>query len=218
MLLTKYYAKLFGFIVALIIFRMVYTQSIYFIFIIFNLLLAFIPYLISCFFVANKINSKTISYLIAVVWLMFLPNAPYLITDLFHLHKVDNMPLYFDLIFLLMASFLGLLFFYNSIINMQNWAINNNINIPFKTTIIFIMLLSGVGIYLGRYLRLNSWDVFFNTSYAFKIIFNSLSLIRFYGVSILFGISLYLIYEFIFYGSNLVVINNYTKVANTKRA
>src|SRR5687768_15684815 len=90
--------------------RIVYTGQLLFIFLIWNLFLAYIPYVITSGLEKNNkwINNR-IFYLIFIAWLLFIPNSFYIITDLFHLGVADSMPLWFDLALLLSFAWNGLL-------------------------------------------------------------------------------------------------------------
>ena len=60
--------------------------------------------------------------------------------------------------------------------------------------VIFVSLLSGLGIYIGRYMRFNSWDVWDKPKILLYDIFQHLSQPhlhpRTWGVTILFGVFL----------------------------
>jgi uncharacterized membrane protein len=95
----------------------------------------------------------------AAALLLFLPNAPYLVTDLVHLRgRADGLP---ALDFAMLAAFAltGLLLFVNSVV-----AIHEATRLRLGTRaasglVPACIWLSSVGIYLGRVLRWNSWDV-----------------------------------------------------------
>ena len=125
-----------------------------------------------------------------IAWLLFLPNAPYIFTDLIHLMSryyghfwVDLVPILSCALTGLVLSFLSLYLMQSIVARMFGWL----------TSWLFIAGaagLSGFGIYLGRFLRFNSWDVLFKpmelyhgigqwatdplangTSFAFPILF-----------------------------------------------
>ncbi len=97
----------------------------------------------------------------ALVWLAFFPNAPYLVTDIIHLHRQSDVPFWFDLILLVAFAWTGCFLGLVSLYLMQEtvrWAAGSVVSWLFA----FASLgLSGFGIYLGRFLRWNSWDVIF---------------------------------------------------------
>ena len=95
-----------------------------------------------------------------LVWLIFFPNAPYLLTDFHHLVTTDSItPLWFDVILLIWFAWTGLLLGISSLYLMQE-IVTRALN-PFAGWAFAIgaTCLSSVGIFLGRFLRWNSWDL-----------------------------------------------------------
>lgn len=97
----------------------------------------------------------------SVLWLLFLPNAPYLITDIIHLKPHSSVPLWYDLITLVAfawtGSFLGLI----SLFLMQELVRRTIGRAASWLFVVGVMLLTGFGVYFGRFLRWNSWDALF---------------------------------------------------------
>jgi uncharacterized membrane protein len=100
----------------------------------------------------------------AVLWLIFFPNAPYLITDLIHLRPRPDAPFWFDLILLVAFAWTGFILGLVSLVLMQE--VIRRIAGSFVSWLFALLALafSSFGIYLGRFLRWNSWDVFLNPS------------------------------------------------------
>lgn len=132
-----------------------------------NLVLAWIPYLISL--IAETLHQKiSIKYvflpaffLLFCLWLLFFPNAPYIITDLIHLgrRKFPTIPLWYDAIMIFSFALTGLLLAFLSLQFMQE-IIEKQFN-KLVAWILTIFALGGCafGIYLGRVERWNSWDI-----------------------------------------------------------
>jgi uncharacterized membrane protein len=99
----------------------------------------------------------------AFVWLIFFPNAPYILTDFQHLARFrENVPAWFDVMMLIWFSFTGLLLGVVSLFMMQE-LIRREFGRWFGWGFVFIVAcLSSVGIYMGRFLRWNSWDILQN--------------------------------------------------------
>lgn len=97
---------------AISIFRFVYTDTKVFLFLNWNLFLAFVPWAVSSLMMLRpKLRqSKWMFALLLCMWLLFFPNAPYILTDLFHLHISSSMPVWFDLVLILSFAWTGLLF------------------------------------------------------------------------------------------------------------
>lgn len=117
-----------------------------------NLFLALIPILFAWLVILSK--NKWLRFILILVWLGFLPNAPYIITDFIHLDDVGpNSMLWFDALMIFTYSIAGLLAWVLSFDILRNelrWK---------KWSIWIIGILSGFGLYLGRYIRFNTWDI-----------------------------------------------------------
>lgn len=153
-----------AFSMTMLVFRVWHTSSLVYAFLAWNLFLAAIPYGISTLLVwkENLQRRKLIFWSLCALWLVFLPNAPYIFTDLFHLRLRGNVPLWYDLLLLLSFAWNGLMLAYLSLYDIQeiiekrtNWRRS-------WAMVIGVLFLSAFGVYLGRYLRWNSWDLFFN--------------------------------------------------------
>ncbi len=154
------------FSIGLVFFRGLYADNWRYITLVWNLFLAFIPYWISRTASLRKdwIQSHFKFFLIFICWLLFLPNSFYIITDLFHLRQHVSIPLWYDLALIFSFAWNGLLMGVLSVRQMEKmveekWNIESGIWFLYP-----IMLLNSFGIYLGRYLRFNSWDVVTNPS------------------------------------------------------
>ena len=93
------------------------------------------------------------------MWLAFLPNAPYIITDLFHIKNVDAPLLWFDTITLFLFAQTGLLAGLYSTLVVHRMLRPVTGTWPTWVLMLGSQVLSGFGIYLGRFGRWNSWDV-----------------------------------------------------------
>lgn len=151
------------FSILLVSFRIIYTGRLMFSSLVWNLLLAFIPYFISKRLMKLLYNKRRWVFLIGVfVWLLFIPNSFYIITDLFHLDMNVGMPLWFDLALLLSFAWNGLLLGIVSVRHMEK-LFESFYNNRFDLLFVFpVMLLNALGVYIGRYLRFNSWDIIAN--------------------------------------------------------
>ena len=149
-----------GFTISLISFRIFYSGSLMYIFFCWNLFLAGIPLGLSYFLAEVKI--KKIQWLLFAVWLLFFPNALYIITDLIHLKERYPVPLWYDSILIFSAAVNGMVMAFMSL-QMIEVFLRSTFNKNKTTIIIFgCLLVSSFGIYLGRFLRWNSWDILLN--------------------------------------------------------
>ncbi|RYD56523.1 MAG: DUF1361 domain-containing protein [Sphingobacteriales bacterium] len=185
-----------AFNISMVATRIALTGELTFVFIIWNLFLAGVP-----LYTSHKLElakSKIQSWLYAAVWLLFFPNAMYIVTDLFHLHERPEIPLWFDLVLLLSAALNGVIMGYLSLYKIEKW-LKTFVPLRYITPIIFaILFLCGYGIYLGRYLRWNSWDTIVQPYLLFAdIVHHCLHPFRnmhVWTLSAVFAIWMYLLY------------------------
>ncbi|MEL6637686.1 MAG: DUF1361 domain-containing protein [Bacteroidota bacterium] len=132
-----------------------------FLFLVWNLFLAWMPYglALTAGFWYRRRGWSAFTVVLLLAWLFFFPNAPYILTDLLHLRGRHPVPHWYDLMLIVSFAWTGLLLGYLSLFEVQGliqqrW--NRVIAWLSSTVAIF---LCGLGIYLGRYLRWNSWDI-----------------------------------------------------------
>jgi uncharacterized membrane protein len=138
-----------------------WTPGYEYLFLIWNLFLAWIPYLAALYIVRSVKKGSAWPMLMPalLVWFFFLPNAPYLITDLKHLHYRPPVPFWYDIVMLfsnaITGLMLGLVAVYEVHESLKHWLSVKKANLAIMGSI----ALSGFGIWLGRFQRFNSWDV-----------------------------------------------------------
>jgi uncharacterized membrane protein len=154
-------------IMLLILIRVAYTGSYYYLFLLWNIFLAFIPFLISGIIVRHVLGNRgNLSMWIVfgggILWLLTFPNAPYLVTDVIHLGSSKLIPKWYDVILLFVTALVGMLFTFYSLAHIEK-ALSTKYE-KMKTGILLglMIFVSSFGIYVGRFLRWNSWDVFTN--------------------------------------------------------
>lgn len=176
--LSKSIILLIVFAVTLNVLRVVLFNRYSLVYIIWNLFLAFIPYLISYFLLqlSNKGRlRKRVFIILGIVWLLFLPNSPYIVTDLIHIGVVRSVPVLYDSILLFTSAWLGLLFGMNSIEHIEKILISKYSPKVTRVVVIIVLFLTSFGMYLGRFLRFNSWDVIVSPLDFFRILANAFS-------------------------------------------
>ncbi|GAA3569810.1 hypothetical protein GCM10022395_19270 [Snuella lapsa] len=137
--------------------------------------LATIPFLITSYLASLKKLYKFGFALAFFTWLAFLPNAPYIITDLMHLRLKTNSYLWLDILVVTSFALNGMLLLYLSVLDITILLkpyVNNRF-IKYGTGAIFF--LCGLGIYLGRFLRYNSWEIALNPKPIIHDLFHMLS-------------------------------------------
>jgi uncharacterized membrane protein len=150
-------------VVALVLARVAYTESGHQLGLIWNLFLAWIPFMLSYFAHAvswRKASLYLVIPLIAFLWLIFFPNAPYMLTDLQDLARgAGGAPLWYDVIMIVWSSWTGMLLGVISLYLMQDIIVRNFGRAAGWVFVFVISALSSFGIYIGRFVRLNSWDI-----------------------------------------------------------
>jgi uncharacterized membrane protein len=149
-----------GWCVLLLAIRFVRVGHFGYLFLGWNLLLAMIP--AAAALMLARADSRGASVLVRlawfVLWLLFLPNAPYLMTDLVHLGSRPPMPFWYDIALVLSFACTGLFLAFGSAADVHE-AIARRWNAPAGWAVALVaMVLSGAGIYMGRFMRWNSWD------------------------------------------------------------
>jgi uncharacterized membrane protein len=161
---------------ALVLGRWILTGRLTHRYLLWNLFLAWTPYLIALFLLpVSRIKKRGLRRffvsLIGLVWLVFYPNSPYIFTDMIHVINrsfldtggsewlTPNSLLWYDLIqnstFAFIGHFIGLFslaIVHDSVRRAWNRATGWIVSL-------LAICLAGTGIYVGRFVRLNSWDI-----------------------------------------------------------
>lgn len=149
--------------IALVAARVAYSYSGRHTGLIWNLFLAWIPFILA--YIAHAISWRRIWLflvipLVAFLWLIFFPNAPYMLTDLQDLARTAyDAPLWYDVIIVVWCSWTGMLLGLISLYLMQDIVVRTFGRFAGWAFIFIILPLSSFGIYIGRFIRLNSWDI-----------------------------------------------------------
>lgn len=146
------------FTMSLLLIRRLYSSTTDYSFYGWNIFLAAIPYFISTQLVKlKKINTLTVCLLI--IWLLFFPNAPYIITDVFHYEERLPIPFWYDLLLVISGAWNGLILGMVSLMNVEIF-LSRHLKRGWVSLIVAASLLLGsYGVFLGRFLRFNSWNI-----------------------------------------------------------
>jgi uncharacterized membrane protein len=163
-----------------------------------NLFLAWIPFIISSSFKRIVKIKKWKQLFVFSTWLLFFPNALYIITDLIHLDLETTVPKWFDAILLFTSCITGLMMAFISLIRVEKYLAYHFSNRIVNVQIVFILFLASFGVYLGRFLRWNSWDIISNPfdlliSIVQRFVFPFQHL-QTWGVTVMLTILFYLLY------------------------
>ena len=187
-------AALAGFSISLLAFRMGVTQTFFYGFLVWNLFLSAVPLYISTWLSQRKAARLPVPLLFTSIWLLFLPNAPYIITDFLHFRRESQMPGWFDVLLLSSFSMTGIVYGFTSMADMHRiW--DKVFGIKAGWLLIFsCAILTGFGIYLGRFLRFNSWDIISDPIDLLISMFQTLDELSAVGFTIGYGIFFFLFY------------------------
>lgn len=143
-------------------------------FLVWNLFLGFVPYLVALVlkYYLDKLN-RIILLIGSFLWLLFYPNAPYMITDLIHVNENSSRVIY-EALMIFSFAMESLFFGFYSLKLIESILLQNQGRLKVRIFLISSILLSSFGIYLGRILRLNSWDVFSSPVKTFEMILDHL--------------------------------------------
>lgn len=176
--------------------RIKITGSLFFSFLVWNLFLAGLPYLFSQILKqlhATNAN-KLIQFGVFGLWLLFLPNSPYIITDLIHLQNESATMVWLDLLIVFVYAINGLLFGLFSMIDIYQILKSKYDVKNANFFMIYLCLLCGYGVYLGRFLRFNSWDLFTKPHILAYNIAHSLTNYNVWAMTFAFGGLLWILF------------------------
>lgn len=154
------------FSVALFFGRVAAAESTRYWFLLWNLFLGILP-LVFAIMLAVRLRQRRWSewsnVVLGLLWLGFLPNSFYLLSDLIHLKNTGEVSLLYDAVlfcsFIFNAYVAGFLSVYLVHIALQ---LRKDTRRYAHLVIGLVFLACGFAIYLGRYMRWNSWDVLVN--------------------------------------------------------
>lgn len=186
--------------ILLTIFRIHYSSGLGYIFLVWNLFLAWIPFFISSAIInsSRKGFPPYILVFLLPLWLVFFPNAPYILTDLFHLKQKTSIPIWFDLMLILSYAWTGLMTGFLSLLDIQQFIRERFSNISSWMVVFTVLILSSYGVYLGRFERWNSWDIVFDPIYLIKDILDTFKHQRTFAITLLMAAFLILSYLTLF--------------------
>ncbi len=186
--------------IALSAFRVFFTRTHGYVFLNWNLFLAFLPWLLTSLAMLRRVKSRIAILVIMAVWLLFFPNCLYILTDLIHLREIENAPLWLDLIIVLSFAWTGLCYGFMSLMDIE-YFLKERFRASAKTVAflsICMIYLAAFGIYIGRFWRWNSWDLLGNPAELIHQTFDRFTdggnYSRVFGFTILMGTLLNFMY------------------------
>ncbi|MFL6029278.1 MAG: DUF1361 domain-containing protein, partial [Gaiellaceae bacterium] len=203
------------FCVALVVVRNVHTGNVNFRYLIWNLFLAWIPFVLAVAVYDRWRRHGAAATLLALgaLWLLFFPNAPYIVTDFVHLQHDPLSPFWYDAVTIAAFAWMGVMLGFASLYLMQSVVRQWRGTVAGWIFAFFAISLGSLGIYLGRFLRLNSWDAVEHPSVLPRILHavarDPFRYTEAIGVTVLFtlalGFAYFLMYSFAVVGRELDV-------------
>lgn len=191
---------LFSLAGVLVFARIIYSGSISSLFLVWNIFLAWIPFILSCFFNYYRYKQKWKQAIIFISWLLFFPNALYIVTDLVHIDRVSVVPWWYDVVLLFLSSLIGIVLGFVSLRKVEQFLLTYFTNRIVKPLIVLLLVLGSFGVYLGRFERWNSWDVVHNpfglAVNIMQCIINPIENYRVWGITLLFSVTYAVLYFF----------------------
>ena len=142
--------------------RVLNTGQLLYAFLVWNLILAWLPFMFAVVmqYRVREVNcSGWSSAVLAVGWLLFFPNAPYIFTDLVHLERSTPNLFWADLVLVLICALIGIVLGLASLRIMHLLVRRRWGWFAGWTFVAWVAGLAAFGVHLGRFVRLNSWDV-----------------------------------------------------------
>lgn len=140
-------------------------------YLIFNAGLSFIPYILTSFCANNK-DRVLLCTIFIIISIIFYPNAIYMFTDLTHIktrefYEIISGSVVYNMDYLVwiklgtevLIVLLSLILSYESFVNILKTFSCYGYKIVSFILLVFSSLITGVALYLGRFIRYNSWDI-----------------------------------------------------------
>ena len=153
-----------GLCLALLAVRVRYPHGYEFRFLAWNLVLAWIPFLLAVALHDGARRGRTTAMLasLGALWLLFLPNGPYIVTDFVHVGRASGVPVWFDAGMIASFAAVGVVLGLGSVLLVQGVIERRFGAVAGWAALVPIFALCSLGIYLGRVSRFNSWDAVTN--------------------------------------------------------
>jgi uncharacterized membrane protein len=150
--------------IALVFARIAYSDTSQYRFMLWNLLLAWVPLLLAATIYRLTSREGGVSWALlapaGLVWLLFFPNAPYLLTDFLHfLEPRNGVPAWYDLLLFSWFAWTGFLLGVTALVPVQAAISRSWGRAAGWAAVVVVIVLTSLGVYVGRFLHWNSWDV-----------------------------------------------------------
>jgi len=151
--------------VGFLIGRIIATHQLTYWFLVWNLVLAWLPLGLAWWLMARLQKTPWLSLsniLPTCLWLGLLPNTFYIASDFIHLGRNGGVSLLYDIVLFLSFTFNGFILGYISVLAVHGQLRKRLSSRGAHSLVAGVFLLCSFAMYLGRYLRWNSWDILIN--------------------------------------------------------
>lgn len=149
--------------VLLLVLRIIDSNSMRYVFLVWNLLLAAVTPLLAWWLVRRVRRygwAHWKQFYLTIIWILFLPNSFYILTDFIHLRQTYEASLLYDIVMLTSFALSGLIMGFISVY-LIHVELGKRLKPPQTWVVIgTIFLASSFAICLGRFTRWNTWDIF----------------------------------------------------------
>lgn len=196
---------------ALFAYRAIHSHSLYFDYLSWNLVLAWVPLIIAIRIskvLRHKLWSSWEALVLSFLWLVFLPNSFYMISDFIHIQDFGQSNLIYDTTMLTSFIYTGVCLGFSSLYLIHVDLKRRLSPIAASAWITLTLFISSVAMYFGRDLRWSSWNVFTNPGGLLFDISNRITHIWSYPDMVIEVVSFFIllcaIYNLLWQGSNLL--------------
>lgn len=178
---------------SMLIFRFFQTGELKFFYLVWNLFLAWVPFGLSLviYKLVQQPMKKEIKGIVVggvgALWLLFFPNAPYMLTDFIHFRGIpfyvldggvsrfnSDLTVWFDFVINSLFIFIGALLGFLALYILHQLVRHYVGSLIGWSFVLGTLVISSFGIYLGRFIRWNSWDILNNFGPLIKSIFETI--------------------------------------------
>ncbi|MBU3161159.1 DUF1361 domain-containing protein [Clostridium frigoris] len=218
LILKKYSGLLFFMFVycVLCFFMIINDHSFLYLMLTWNIFLAMLPlFFIELSILENKKNKYIGAIIFGILWLIFFPNSVYMVTDVIHIssdklvwydaaaqYSFNNGIIYSnDIIHWVKLFVIGIGVIYGVLIGMESlnrfyrFVNQKRSKLISYLIIVGVALISGLGVYIGRFLRFNSWDLLRPMSVLRGVFTN----INKFAIEFMFAFAGFILIMFLFY-------------------
>ena len=142
-----------------------HNQSMAYDYLLWNLVLAWLPFALSLWLVRileYKLWSSWEGLIVSLLWLSFLPNSFYMVSDFIHIQDVQTVDVLYDAVMFTSFIFTSVILGFSSLYLIHGEFRKRLSARAAGGWVAAVLLLCSFAIYIGRDLRWNSWDIFIN--------------------------------------------------------